>query len=58
MMLLTTLIQDSKIEEKINSAPDSGYEIGVFIGSMLPFVILVLVAFAIYRYNKKRINKE
>jgi preprotein translocase subunit YajC len=30
----------------------------VFIGSMLPFVVLVVVAYLIYRYNKKRINKE
>lgn len=54
MMLLTTLIQDSKIEEKIKDAPDSSYEIGVFIGSMLPFIILVLIAYATYRYIKKR----
>ena len=40
------------IEEKIQNAPDKGYEIGVFIGSMLPFVILVVVAYLIYRYAK------
>lgn len=57
-MLLATLFQDSNIEEKIKAAPDDGYEVGVFIGSMLPFVVLVLIAFIIYRYNKKRLNKE
>ncbi|HEY5687231.1 MAG TPA: hypothetical protein VIS27_02885 [Yeosuana sp.] len=57
-MLLITLIQDINIEDKLKSAPDSNYEIGVFIGSMLPFVILVAIAYMIYRYNKNRINKD
>lgn len=57
-MLLSTLIQDINIEDKIKNAPDSNYEIGVFIGSMLPFVILVVLAYWMYRYNKNRINKE
>jgi len=57
-MFLSSLIQDVTIEEKINNAPDGNYEIGVFIGSMLPFVVLVVVAYLIYRYNKKRINRE
>lgn len=57
-MLLTTLIQDINIEDKIKNAPDSNYEIGVFIGSMLPFVILVVIAYLIFRYHKKRINKD
>ncbi len=48
------LFQQVDLEEKINNAPDKGYEIGVFIGSMLPFVLLVLLAYIIYRYNKKR----
>ncbi|MDU8884753.1 hypothetical protein RXV94_01185 [Yeosuana sp. MJ-SS3] len=58
MTLLILLIQEVDIEEKIKNAPDSSYEIGVFIGSMLPFVLLVLVAYLIYRYNKNKINKE
>lgn len=57
-MKLLSILQQVDIEEKIKNAPDKGYEIGVFIGSMLPFVVLVLIAYAIYRYNKKRINKE
>lgn len=57
-MLLITLIQDITIEDKIKNAPDSSYEIGAFIGAMLPFVILVALAFWMYRYNKNRINKE
>lgn len=57
-MILITLFQDINIEDKLKSAPDSNYEIGVFIGSMLPFVILVAIAYMIYRYNKNRINKD
>jgi len=56
MRLLIALFQESNIEEKIKEAPDANYEIGIFIGSMLPFVVLVLIAYFIYRYNKKRIN--
>lgn len=58
MQLFFAFLQQLDIEEKIENAPDKGYEIGVFIGSMLPFVILVLIAYSIYRYNKKRIKKE
>ncbi|WP_420321033.1 hypothetical protein [Flagellimonas sp.] len=48
------LLQQPDIEEKIKEAPDSAYEIGVVIGSYLPFVVLVGVAYAIYHYNKKK----
>ncbi|MFD0834863.1 hypothetical protein ACFQ0I_03735 [Mariniflexile aquimaris] len=58
MQLFWALLQDINIKEKIQNAPNKEYEIGVFIGSMLPFVILVLLAYFIYRYNKNRINKE
>ncbi|WP_198146906.1 hypothetical protein [Maribacter thermophilus] len=49
------LLQDvADIEKKIEEAPDSAYEIGVVIGTYLPFVVLVLVAYAFYYYSKKR----
>lgn len=54
MNLLITYLQEINIEEKIKSAPDQGYEIGVFIGSMIPFVVLVALAYLMFRYNKKR----
>ena len=57
-MILVLLIQEIDIEDKIKNAPDNSYEIGVFIGSMLPFVVLVVIAYLIYRYNKNKINKE
>jgi len=57
-MALLSIIQDINIEEKLKNAPDSNYEIGVFIGSMIPFVVLVALAYWMYSYNKKRINKD
>jgi hypothetical protein len=57
-MLLISLIQEINIEEKVKNAPDNNYEIGVFIGSMLPFVVLVALAYLIYIYNKKRLKNE
>lgn len=44
----------SEIERKIEEAPDSAYEIGVVIGTYLPFVVLALVAYAFYYFSKKR----
>jgi hypothetical protein len=54
MNLLITLLQDVNIDEKIKTAPDNNYGIGIFIGSLLPFAILVVIAYIIYRYNKNR----
>ena len=58
MNLLITVLQEVNVEEKLKNAPNDDYSIGVFIGTMLPFVILVVIAFAIYRYNKNRIKDE
>ena len=58
MLLLTLFLQQIGIEEKIQNAPDKGYETGVFIGSMLPFVVLVLIVYSVYRYKKRRSNNE
>jgi len=54
MSLFLSFFQENTIEEKIQNAPDEAYQIGVFIGSMLPFLLLVLLAYLIYRYNKKQ----
>ena len=54
MNLFIALLQQIDIEEKIQNAPDKGYEIGIFIGTMIPFVFLVALAYLMYRYNKKR----
>ena len=57
-MLLANILQDVNIEEKIKNAPDSSYEVGVFIGSMVPFVVLVVIAYLIYRHHKNKIKNE
>ncbi len=53
MELLIFLLQID-IEKKMQEAPDNAYEIGVVIGTYLPFVVLVAIAYALYYYNKKR----
>jgi hypothetical protein len=55
---LILFLQDVDIEQKLKDAPDSSYGIGIFIGGILPFVLLVLLAYLIFRYNKNRLDKE
>ena len=54
MIPLLNLIVQVDIKEKIENAPDSSYEIGVLIGTYLPFAILVLLAYIIYNRMKTR----
>lgn len=42
----------------MEEAPDSAYEIGVVIGSYLPFVVLAAIAYAIFYYTKKNKGSE
>ncbi|WP_199757239.1 hypothetical protein [Formosa maritima] len=58
MFSIISLLQEVDINEKIKEAPNDSYEIGVFIGSMLPFVTLVIIAYLLFRYNKNRKNNE
>ena len=58
MTVLLLFLQQPDIEKKMEEAPDKAYEIGVVIGSYLPFVVLVGIAYAIYYYQKKRRRKE
>jgi len=55
-MTLISLIQQANIDEKIKNAPDNGYLIGIWIGYILPFVVLVGVAYLMYNRAKKRQN--
>ena len=54
MKALLFLLQQPDIEKKMQEAPDKGYEIGVVIGTYLPFVVLVGIAYGIYYYQKKK----
>ncbi|MEK8178819.1 hypothetical protein WMW71_00580 [Flavobacterium buctense] len=55
-MTLISLIQQVNIDEKIKNAPDNGYLIGIWIGYVLPFVVLVGIAYLMYSRAKKRQN--
>ena len=57
-MKLAAILAQSEIERKMQEAPDSSYEIGVVIGSYLPFVVLAGIAYVIYYYNKKKKDPE
>lgn len=54
MKALILLLLQVDIEEKIRNAPDKGYEIGVVIGTYLPFVVLVAVAYWMFYKFKNR----
>jgi hypothetical protein len=53
-MRVLSLIQQVNIEEKLQNATDTGYQTGVIIGSFIPFVVLVGVAYWLYSRAKKR----
>ena len=53
-MISFFLIQKVDVVKKIVQAPDKSYEIGVVIGSYLPFVVLVGFAYWMYYRAKKR----
>ena len=52
--LLIALLQQVDIEEKMKNVPDKGYEIGVVIGTYLPFVVLVVIAYLMFNRFKNR----
>jgi len=54
MKALILLLLQVDIEEKMRNAPDKGYEIGVVIGTYLPFVVLVAVAYWMFYKFKNR----
>ncbi len=53
-----SLLQKVNIEEKMKNAPDNSYEIGVVIGTYLPFIVLIIIAYFTYFYFKKKENKK
>ena len=52
--LFLLLLFQVDIEEKMQNAPDKGYEIGVVIGTYLPFVVLVVIAYVMFNRFKGR----
>lgn len=53
-MRILPLIQQVNIEEKLKTASDSSYQTGVIIGSFIPFMLLIIVAYWMYYLAKKR----
>jgi hypothetical protein len=49
-MLLINLMQDS-------AAYDSGVKFGYMIGRILPFLVLIVIAYFIFRYFKNKAKK-
>ncbi|MBL4746522.1 MAG: hypothetical protein JKY08_09175 [Flavobacteriaceae bacterium] len=54
MSQILLILQQVDIEEKIQNAPDSGYQIGIAIGTYLPFVLLAILAYWAYHRAKNR----
>jgi hypothetical protein len=53
-MSIISLVQQVNIAEKLKNATDSSYQIGVIIGSFVPFVVLIGLAYWMYASAKKR----
>jgi hypothetical protein len=53
-MTIISLLQKVVVADKIKNAPDSSYQIGVVIGSFIPFVVLIAIAYFMYMRAKKR----
>jgi len=58
MTTFILLLQQANVTEKLKTAPDSSYQTGVLIGSFLPFILLVGIAYWMYYREKKGSEKE
>ncbi|MFM7896677.1 MAG: hypothetical protein ACKO8L_12295 [Flavobacterium sp.] len=54
MRSLILFLQQVNVEQKLKEAPDSQYQIGVLIGSFIPFLVLAGIAYTLYYRAKKR----
>lgn len=57
-MTFFSLVQQVNLDEKIKNAPDNGYLIGVWIGYILPFTVLAIIAYMLYYRAKNRKDNE
>lgn len=58
MTKLFFLFLQVNVVEKLKNAPNHNYQIGVIIGSYLPFVILIGIAYWMYHRSKNRKDNE
>ncbi|MCF6214053.1 MAG: hypothetical protein L3J45_08525 [Flavobacteriaceae bacterium] len=54
LVFFLNFLQQIDVEQKLKDAPDKQYAIGVFIGEMLPFVILIGLAYLFFYWAKKK----
>jgi hypothetical protein len=54
MRSLILFLQQVNVEQKLKAAPDNQYQIGVLIGSFVPFIVLIGIAYALYYRAKKK----
>ncbi len=54
MRSLILFLQHVSVEQKLKNAPDSQYQIGVLIGSFIPFIVLAVIAYTLYYRAKKK----
>ncbi len=54
MIHLILFLQQVSVQQKLKEAPDGQYQIGVLIGSFIPFVVLVGIAYILYSRAKKK----
>jgi hypothetical protein len=52
------LLLQVPIKEKLKNAPDDGYQTGLIIGSFIPFVLFVGLAYYLYYRAKNRRKNE
>jgi len=57
-LFLINFLQQVDVEKKLKDAPNNQYTIGVFIGEMLPFVILIALAYFFFYLAKKKRKKD
>lgn len=54
MRSLILFLQQVNVEQKLKDAPDNQYQIGVLIGSFVPFIVLAVIAYTLYYRAKKK----
>ena len=49
-----SVVKLQNVEQKLKDAPDGQYQIGILIGSFVPFIVLVGIAYILYYRAKKK----
>ena len=55
-VIILGLQNTEQIQKKLENAPNKGYEIGIVIGTYLPFLFFIAFAYIAYYIIKKRKN--